>query len=109
MSLKMRIALLWCVSAILLNAEQRIIVRTPLGESALRSACASLACNVKWGLGDPNAELFLVSVADTVSFGSITNSLVLRAGAVNVEVDYLAALAQESRPIPQSLYQADPV
>ena len=105
----MRIALLWCVSAILLNAEQRIIVRTPLGESALRSACALLACNVKWTLGDPNAELFLVSVADIVSFGSITNSLALRAGAVNVELDYLAALAQESRPIPQSLYQADPV
>jgi hypothetical protein len=109
MNLQIRLALLWCVSVLSLNAEQRIIDRTPLGEAVLRSACTSLSCNVRWGLGDPNAELFLVTVADTRDLGSVANSLTTLAGAVNIEVDYPAAITQTSRPIPQSLYQADPV
>lgn len=109
MNLQIRLALLWCVSVLSLNAEQRIIVRTPLGEAVLRSACTSLSCNVRWGLGDPNAELFLVTVADTRDLGSVANSLTTLAGAVNIEADYPAAITQSSRPIPQSLYQADPV
>jgi hypothetical protein len=108
MDLLIRITLLWCVS-VSLNAEQRILVRAPVGEAALRSACVLLKCNVKWGLGDPNAELFLVTVADTINLSSLANSLTLLAGAINIELDSRAAITQNTRSIPQSLYQADPV
>jgi hypothetical protein len=66
-----------------MNAEQRIIVRTPLGEAILRSACTLLMCNVQWSLGDPNAELFLLTVVHTSDLGLLKTSLSRRAGVTD--------------------------
>jgi subtilisin family serine protease len=108
MNTLIRVALLSCVSLMALNAQQRLIVRTPLGESVLRSVCVLLRCSVQWGLGDPGTELFLVTLPNTVSLGPVVSSLSLLAGVVNVEIDNSAALTQ-ARSIPESLYKTDRV
>ena len=104
-----RIALLWLVGGFSINAQQRIIVRTPLGEATLRSACNLLDCNVRWGLGDPQSQLFLVTVPGTLNLGTVWNSLMSLAGAVNIEVDHQASVSQITRSVPQFLYKNDPV
>ena len=104
-----RIALLWSICGVSLNAQQRIIVRTPLGESALRLACNLLNCNILWSLGDPQSELFLLTVPNNLNLGPLANSLTILAGVVNIEVDQQASVSQTTRSIPPSLYQKDPV
>jgi subtilisin family serine protease len=103
------IALLWLMCAFPINAQQRIIVRTPLGEAVLRSACNLLNCDVRWGLGDPQSELFLVTLPVNLNLDPLRNSLMLLAGVVNIEVDYQASVSQTTRSIPPFLHQSNPV
>ncbi len=67
------------------QAQTRLIVRDSLGLSGLNATCLLLGCTVNYGLGDPQGQLFLV----TIPAGSLLSplKLSLQLGVVDVEID----------------------
>ena len=67
------------------QAQTRLIVRDSLGLSSLNLTCLLLGCRVNYSLGDPQGQLFLV----TLPTGSLLSplKLSLQLGIASVEID----------------------
>jgi subtilisin family serine protease len=68
-------------------ADTRIIVRNTLGSFAMNTTCLLLGCTVQRGLGDPNSQLFLVTVPSILNPVTFILKLLLQPGIVGVEID----------------------
>src|SRR3954470_4185708 len=68
-------------------ADTRIIVRNSLGSLAMNTTCLLLGCKVQRGLGDPNAQLFLVTVPSALNPVSFVLKLLLQPGIAGIEFD----------------------
>lgn len=65
------------------QAQTRVIVRDSLGLSSLNLTCLLLGCKVDYSLGDPQGQLFLVTVPLSLSLLTLD----LQLGIVDVEID----------------------
>src|SRR3954468_6466082 len=85
-------------------AGTRIIVRNPLGSFAMNTTCLLLGCKVQRGLGDPNSQLFLVTVPSVLNPVTFLLRLVLQPGILGVEIDQKAAvMATDAGSVPPAL------
>lgn len=64
----------------------RVIVRDSLGLTGILNTCLLLGCQVQYGLGDPQGQLFLVT-SSLLSVTTLVGDLRLSLGVVDVEVD----------------------
>jgi Subtilase family len=87
------------------TADQRLVVRILGGQQLLSRGCLLLGCNVSYGLGDPLAQVFLVTVPDATNLLTFITSLAQVPGVVDVEVDQLMKMSQNQPPIPPALYE----
>ncbi len=94
------------------TAPTRLIVRDTLGLAHLNLQCLLLGCQVQYGLGDPNNQLFLVtsSLLNPIA-ALLPKGLNLNLGIVDVELDQqVAATHPASIPgVPSALYASAPV
>jgi hypothetical protein len=88
-----------------LQAEQRFIVRT-VTQPVLNTACALLSCTVVRGLGDPAAQLFLVTIPDEILPEVFMDLMSAVLGILNIEPDHTVQL-QQTPPIPSALNDPD--
>src|SRR5262249_57096376 len=94
------------------NAEQRFIVRTTLGQSALEQTCLLNSCSVVRSLDGTIGELFLVTTSDLVDPNLFLSSLQLLPGITNAEIDQLLTIGGGLATIataPPALTQTSPV
>ena len=79
------VILLATLSAPAAQAQTRLIVRDTLGLNSLNLTCVLLGCKVNYSLGDPQGQLFLV----TIPTGSLLSPLKLnlQLGIASVEID----------------------
>src|SRR5437764_8000512 len=85
-------------------ADTRIIVRNSLGSLAMNTTCLLLGCKVQRGLGDPNAQLFLVTVPSALNPVTFILRLVLQPGILGVEIDQKGGvMAADSGSVPPAL------
>src|SRR3954453_17426018 len=68
-------------------ADTRIIIRNTLGSFAMNTTCLLLGCKGQRGLGDPNAQLFLVTVPSALNPVSFVLKLLLQPGIAGIEFD----------------------
>lgn len=91
-------------------AETRIIVRDTLGASALNLVCSLLGCNVQRGLGDPNAQLFLITTPDALDPVMVIAELLASPGITGVEIDQnLSVQGATAGNAPPALYDQTPM
>lgn len=69
------------------QAQTRLIVRDSLGLNGINLTCVLLGCNVKYGLGDPQGQLFLVTFPSILNPVTSLLKLNLQLGIVDVEMD----------------------
>jgi len=105
----LRIIVLCLLTAFVSTAQQRFIVRTPVGELLLKTSCTLLGCNVVGGLGDPVGQVFLITIPNILNAGAVLTSLTQLAGLTSSEVDQIARIASSSRTIPDTLYRTESV
>lgn len=81
------------------RADQRWIVRSTKGLSAIQMLCGVISCNLIQGLGDPLSQSFLVTTPDTLAFNltnllsGLTRGLSLSdLGIVDIEADRIVSL-----------------
>src|SRR5438270_4180840 len=85
-------------------ADTRIIVRNSLGSLAMNTTCLLLGCKVQRGLGDPNAQLFLVTVPSALNPITFILRLVFQPGILGVEIDQKGGvMAADSGSVPPAL------
>ncbi len=86
----------WLASLILLlvsacappaQAQTRLIVRDSLGLPGINLTCLLTGCKVVTGLGDPNGQLFLVTLPAILNPVTALLKLNLQAGILSVELD----------------------
>src|SRR5690348_15525846 len=75
-------------------ADTRIIVRNHLGSLAMNTTCLLLGCKVQRGLGDPNAQLFLVTIPSALNPVTTILKLLLQPGILGVEIDQKGAVME---------------
>ncbi len=75
-----------------LAASTRLIVRVNGGLPVLRSICGLVGCTVQYGLGDPDGQVFLVTVPTGPLTGTVVNALRLQAAIVTVELDVVGGI-----------------
>src|SRR5580700_11177546 len=75
----------FCVPAA--QAQTRLIVRDSLGLPGINLTCLLMGCKVVTGLGDPNGQLFLVTLPAILNPVTKLLQLNLEAGILDVEVD----------------------
>jgi subtilisin family serine protease len=93
-------------------AGTRVIVRVQGGLPVLQSICRLLHCTVNYGLGDPDDQVFLVTLPVSLLQNVLLNTLQLKLGVLSVEVDVQGDVLAGSpaRPsIPAALYDSTPV
>lgn len=90
------------------HAQSRVIVRDSLGLTGLQTTCLLLGCQVQWGLGDPNGQVFLVTIPSTSNVGFFLNSLALQTGIVDAEID-LKLHTGQSGSVPAALTDQTPI
>jgi hypothetical protein len=93
-------------------AGTRLIVRVNTGLPLLQTLCRLLRCNVNYGLGDPDGQLFLITVPDGLALDTFLGVLRLQLGIVSAEVDFQGnILAGSNAPPapPAALFDATPV
>src|SRR5437016_5382294 len=79
-------------------AGGRVIVRVSGGLTSLQLICRLLGCSIKYGLGDPASQVFLITTPDTVSPTTFLKSLTSQAGVSGAELDLLGrTLADDAR------------
>ena len=88
------------------HAQSRVIVRDNLGLPGLQDTCLLLGCQVRYGLGDPNGQVFLVTLPSILDVGTFLNSLNLQVGIVDAEVDFKLRTSQASSAPPALKDQA---
>ena len=69
------------------QAQTRLIVRDSLGLPGINLSCALLGCKVVRGLGDPQGQLFLISLPPILNPVTSLLRLNLQLGIVGVEID----------------------
>ena len=69
------------------QAQTRLIVRDQLGLPGINLTCLLTGCKVVTGLGDPNGQLFLVTLPAILNPVTSILRLNLQTGILNVEVD----------------------
>jgi subtilisin family serine protease len=69
------------------QAQTRLIVRDQLGLPGINLTCLLTGCKVVTGLGDPNGQLFLVTLPAILNPVTSILRLNLQAGILSVEVD----------------------
>jgi subtilisin family serine protease len=79
--------LLFSLCASSAQAQTRLIVRDSLGLPGLRLTCLLLRCSVVGGLGDPQGQLFLVTLPKILDPVTGLLKLNLQLGIVGVEID----------------------
>jgi len=93
-------------------AGTRLIIRVNGGLPLLQTVCRLLRCNVNYGLGDPDGQLFLVTAPDLLPLNTFLSVLRLQVGIVGVELDLqgniLAGGTSTPAP-PAALYDSAPV
>jgi subtilisin family serine protease len=93
------------------NADTRLVVRDSLGLGGLRLTCLLLGCQVQYGLGDPQGQLFLVTLPSVLNPVTSMLRLSLQAGIVSVELDQTVrtSAASVAGPVPSYLTDNTPV
>lgn len=104
------------LAGILLNparADQRLIVRTTNGLGAIQTVCGLIGCDLIRGLGDPQSQLFLISIPNILNL-NLGVLLPRTLGITNIEIDLpisilnpLTGLA--SGTVPPGLLESTPV
>jgi subtilisin family serine protease len=92
-------------------AGTRLIVRVSGGLRVLNSICALLGCNVNYGLGDPDGQLFLVTGLPNITSTLLLSSLNLQLGVISAELDTEGQIlgTSEAPSAPPGLYDRAPV
>lgn len=92
------------------KADFRLIVRTTIGETAVRTVCGLVGCNLLHTLGDPQSQLFLISVGGNFNPLKLL-PLISSLGILNVELDLPLAIPIPSLPVqaPPGLFDRTPV
>lgn len=88
--------LLGCLLLATAEADSRFVVRADGGAQTLQTVCALLSCNVKYGLGDPAGQVFLVTTPDLPDPGSFVSLLRGQPRVTNAELDILGKLRDDS-------------
>ncbi len=92
------------------NAQQGIIVRDALGATGINASCELLNCQVALNLGDPEGQLFLVTVDNPLNLTSFLTLLLNQVGVVDAEVNQQLFLVEATvGPVPESLLDNTPV
>jgi subtilisin family serine protease len=92
------------------NAQQGIIVRDTLGSAGINAVCLLLNCQVSMNLGDPQGQLFLVTLNSQLDLTSSLTLLLNQFGVVDAEVDQeLFIVEAQVGPIPESLLDSTPI
>src|SRR5207302_9087063 len=85
-------------------ADTRLIVRNSLGSLAMNTTCLLLGCKVQGGLGDPNGQLFSITVPSALNPVTFLLRLVLQPGILGVELDQKGAvMAADAGSVPPAL------
>src|SRR5689334_4102009 len=85
-------------------ATTRVIVRVNGGLPVIQLICKLLGCNVNYGLGDPDGQVFLVTTGSLLP-NLFISSLRLQLGVLSVEVDSVGrVLAATGSTVPAALY-----
>ena len=91
------------------QAQTRLIVRDSLGLNGINLTCVLLGCNVKYGLGDPQGQLFLVTFPSILNPVTCLLKLNLQLGIADVEIDQSAkTLDAYAGPAPSYLTDETP-
>ena len=91
-------------------AGTRLIVRVSGGLLRLKVICALLGCNVNYGLGDPNGQVFLITTTTSLlSPLSFLNTLQLQLGVIDVELDVKGSIQSGTTSAPAALSDKTPV
>jgi subtilisin family serine protease len=93
-------------------AGTRLIIRVNGGLPLLQTVCRLLRCNVNYGLGDPDGQLFLVTAPDLLPLNTFLSVLRLQVGIVGVELDLqgnILASGTSTPAPPAALYDSAPV
>lgn len=69
------------------HADTRLVVRDSLGLPGINLTCALLGCQVLQGLGDPQGQLFVVTIPSALDPVTSILRLQLQLGIVAVEID----------------------
>src|SRR5580693_8195456 len=92
------------------EAQTRLIVRDSLGLPGLNLTCLLTGCKVVEGLGDPNGQLFLVTLPAILNPVTELLKLSLDLGILSVEVDQVVTPVQpNSQGTPSYLTDQAPV
>jgi len=81
------VLLLATVCAPAAEAQTRLIVRDSLGLPGINLTCLLVGCKVVGGLGDPNGQLFLVTLPSVLNPVTAILKLNLQLGILSVELD----------------------
>lgn len=92
------------------NAQQGIIVRDVLGVGGINATCLLLNCKVSLNLGDPDGQLFLVTVNNPLNLTSLLTLLTNQVGVVDAEINQQLFLVEATAgPVPESLLDSTPI
>jgi len=92
------------------QAQTRLIVQDSLGLPGINLTCLLLGCNVVEGLGDPNGQLFVVTLPPFLNPVTSILKLTLQTGIVSVEIDQVVNPPQpDSTGTPSYLTDETPV
>ena len=111
-----RLALMACLLLLLsplcapsAHAQTRLVVRDSLGLSGINLTCLALGCNVSYGLGDPQGQLFLVTFPSILNPVTCLLNLRLQLGIVDAEIDQtVKTLDAYAGPAPSYLTDETP-
>src|SRR6202167_2302516 len=78
------------------EAQTRLIVRDSLGLPGINLTCLLMGCKVVGGLGDPNGQLFLVTLPAILNPVTSILKLNLETGILSVEIDQVVNPTQPS-------------
>src|ERR1700756_1975833 len=91
------------------QGQTRVIVRDSLGLSGINLTCVLLGCNVSYGLGDPQGQLFLVTFPAILNPVTSLLNLKLQLGVVDAEIDQtVKTLDAYAGPAPSYLTDETP-
>ena len=91
------------------QSQTRLIVRDSLGLSGLNLTCLLLGCNVNYGLGDPQGQLFLITFPAILNPLTCLLNLQLQLGIVDIELDQrIKTLDAYAGPTPSYLTDQTP-
>jgi len=91
------------------HAQTRLVVRDSLGLSGINLTCLALGCNVSYGLGDPQGQLFLVTFPSILNPVTCLLNLRLQLGIVDAEIDQtVKTLDAYAGPAPSYLTDETP-